>query len=122
MKRARAGWATTKSKFADASSGVSLDPKLVTVIEASFASTSWCALQSHLADPHVSTCVVACVVGVASWQSVFKLACAPGWVGVFVRAWCFWVCVRERGTDCWALVVVWPRPYCGNCGPCFGVC
>ena len=57
MKRARAGWATTKSKFADASSGVSLDPKLVTVIEASFASTSWSALQSHLADPHVSDCL-----------------------------------------------------------------
>ena len=83
MKRARAGWATTRSKFADASSGVSLDPKLVSVIEASFASTSWCALQSHLADPHVSAglhcwcrrVAVCAEVGMRTWVLLGGCVC-----------------------------------------------
>ena len=53
MKRGVDGWAKTKSTYASPGSGVTLAPKLVALIDASFGATSWAAFQAHLSDPQV---------------------------------------------------------------------
>ena len=53
MRRGYKDWAAAKARFLAPDSPVTLSPKLVHVIDESFAATSWEKLQSHLRDPDV---------------------------------------------------------------------
>ncbi len=53
VRDALAGWEEAKEALGDPGSGVALSPRVVALVDASGAATSWGALQAHLADPGV---------------------------------------------------------------------
>ncbi len=79
IARGRTAWGTAKARFQASDSGVTLAPGLVSLMDASFACTTWAALTSHLNDPTVRAAAR------ATRTSARTVRCLPGCASVRCR-------------------------------------